>query len=280
MLPVSHLGPTAPVVWGVLNVTPDSFSDGGLFENVEGAVKHARRMRLAGADVIDVGGESTRPGAQRISEDTELRRVLPVVEALHDDGFIVSIDTMRADVASQAVAAGASVVNDVSGGRADADMHRVVADLGVPYVLMHWRGHSDEMDALADYYDPVAQVSAELTEQVDLALNAGIDRENLILDPGLGFAKDAQNNWALMARISELNEIGFPLLVGPSRKRFIGHLLADTDGTMRPVEERDVATAAMSALLAERKIWGLRVHEVRGTVDAIKVALAMQGSGG
>jgi dihydropteroate synthase len=268
------------VVWGVLNVTPDSFSDGGLFEHVDAAVQHARSMLLAGADVIDVGGESTRPGAQRISEDAELQRVLPVIEALHGEGLIVSIDTMRANVVSQAVAAGAAIVNDVSGGRADAAMHRVVADLGVPYVLMHWRGHSDEMDALADYGDPVDQVSAELIEQVDLALNAGIDRANLILDPGLGFAKDVQHNWALLEQVSRLNEVGFPLLVGPSRKRFIGHLLADDEGTMRPVEERDVATAAMSALLAEREVWGLRVHEVRGTVDAIKVALAMHGSAG
>jgi len=264
-------------VWGVLNVTPDSFSDGGLFDSVDRAIEQARTMHAQGADVIDVGGESTRPGAQRITPDEECARVLPVIRELSGAGMTVSIDTMRAQVAEAAVQAGASIVNDVSGGRADETMHGVVARLGVPYVLMHWRGHSDRMDELARYHDPVAQVREELQEQVGKAMDAGVDGSALILDPGIGFAKDAEHNWQVLCGLDHLSDLGFPLLVGPSRKRFLGALLADDAGTMRETAGRDVATSAMSALLAERGVWGVRVHDVQGTVDAIKVSMAMRG---
>lgn len=265
------------MVWGVLNVTPDSFSDGGLFDSVDRAIEQAGAMQAQGADVIDVGGESTRPGAQRITADEECARVLPVIRELSGAGMTVSIDTMRAQVAQAAVQAGASIVNDVSGGRADETMHGVMARLDVPYVIMHWRGHSDRMDELARYYDPVAQVCEELQEQVDKAVAAGVDGSALILDPGIGFAKNAEHNWQVLRGLDRLDSLGFPLLVGPSRKRFLGALLADDSGTMRETAGRDVATSAMSALLAERGVWGVRVHDVQGTVDAIKVSMAMRG---
>jgi len=265
------------VVWGVLNVTPDSFSDGGRFDSIDRALEQAHRLVEQGADVIDVGGESTRPGAQRITPDEECARVLPVIRELSGAGMTVSIDTMRAQVAEAAVQAGASIVNDVSGGRADETMHGVVARLGVPYVIMHWRGHSDRMDELAQYHDPVAQVCEELQEQVGKAMDAGVDGSALILDPGIGFAKDAEHNWQVLRGLDRLGDLGFPLLVGPSRKRFLGALLADDAGTMRETAGRDVATSAMSALLAERGVWGVRVHDVQGTVDAIKVSMAMRG---
>jgi dihydropteroate synthase len=203
--------------------------------------------------------------------------VLPVIRELSGAGMTVSIDTMRAQVAQAAVQVGASIVNDVSGGRADEAMHGVVARLGVPYVIMHWRGHSDRMDELARYHDPLAQVCEELQEQVDKAVAAGIDGSSLILDPGIGFAKDAEHNWQVLRGLDRLQALGFPLLVGPSRKRFLGALLADDAGTMRETAGRDVATSAMSALLAERGVWGVRVHDVQGTLDAIKVSLAMRG---
>ncbi|HEV8024815.1 MAG TPA: dihydropteroate synthase [Candidatus Nanopelagicales bacterium] len=275
-LPQPSVAPGAPVVWGVLNVTPDSFSDGGLFDSVDLAVEQGHRMRAQGADVVDVGGESTRPGAQRITADAECARVLPVIEEVARSGIAVSVDTMRADVAEEAVKAGASIVNDVSGGRADERMHEVVAGLGVPYVIMHWRGHSDRMDELAQYHDPVGQVCEELREQVEKATAAGIEPSSLILDPGLGFAKNAEHNWTVLRGLDRLNDLGLPLLVGPSRKRFLGTLLADADGTMRETSGRDVATSAMSALLTERGVWGLRVHDVQGTIDAIKVSIAMR----
>ena len=265
------------MVWGVLNVTPDSFSDGGLFDSVDRAIEQAGTMHAQGADVIDVGGESTRPGAQRITPDEECARVLPVIRELSAAGMTVSIDTMRSQVAEAAVHAGASIVNDVSGGRADETMHGVVARLDVPYVIMHWRGHSDRMDELARYHDPVAQVREELQEQVGKAMDAGVDGSALILDPGIGFAKDAEHNWQVLRGLDRVSDLGFPLLVGPSRKRFLGALLADDAGTMRETAGRDVATSAMSALLAERGVWGVRVHDVQGTVDAIKVSMAMRG---
>jgi dihydropteroate synthase len=267
----------APLVWGVLNVTPDSFSDGGLFDSVDRAVEQAAVMGAQGADVIDVGGESTRPGAQRITPEEECDRVLPVVRELSGAGMTVSIDTMRAPVAEAAVQAGASIVNDVSGGRADETMHQVVARLDVPYVIMHWRGHSDQMDELARYHDPVAQVCEELQEQVDKAVDAGVNESALILDPGIGFAKNTEHNWEVLRGLDRLGNLGFPMLVGPSRKRFLGALLADDSGTMRETAGRDVATSVMSALLAEWGVWGVRVHDVQGTVDAIKVSLAMRG---
>ena len=268
------------MVWGVLNVTPDSFSDGGRFHTIERAVAHARSMRDQGADVIDVGGESTRPGASRVSPDEEEQRVMPIIEALVAEGMRVSIDTTRSRVAVSAIGAGASIVNDVSGGRADDSMHAAVANLGVPYVVMHWRGHSDHMNELAKYRDPVREVCAEIGEQVAAAVSAGIERDRIIVDPGFGFAKEAEHNWALARSLEELQQLGQPILVGASRKRFLGALLADSSGTPRDADGRDVATAALSALLAaSSSIWGLRVHDVQATVDALKVVAAMRQGG-
>jgi dihydropteroate synthase len=277
-LPSPGLGRGAPVVWGVLNVTPDSFSDGGRFDTVDHAVEQARLLHRQGADIIDVGGESTRPGAERISPDTEMQRVLPVIQALVSEGMTVSIDTMRAQVAQAAVHHGASIVNDVSGGRADTDMHRSVAELGVPYVLMHWRGHSVHMNELASYQDTVGEVCREISEQVTAATNAGVSRDMIVVDPGIGFAKEAQHNWELLTALEKVAELDLPILVGASRKRFLGSLLEDPSGQSRPSEGRDVATAVLSGLLTlSGVVWGLRVHDVQGTVDAIKVVAAMSG---
>lgn len=275
-LPIPGLGAGSPVVWGVLNVTPDSFSDGGRFDSLDRALEQARVMHDQGADVIDVGGESTRPGAERITQEEEMRRVLPVIETLSGQGMTVSIDTMRAEVAQAAVAAGASLVNDVSGGRADADMHAAVAQLRVPYVIMHWRGHSERMNELAIYDDPLRQVCEEIEEQVDAAVRAGVERDHIVVDPGIGFAKEAEHNWALLRAIDSVNGVGLPVLVGASRKRFLGALLADADGQPRDANGRDVATAVLSGFLAD-SVWGLRVHDVGSTVDALKVARAMSG---
>ena len=278
-LPSPSHGAGTPVVWGVLNVTPDSFSDGGRFDALDRAIAHAHLMHSQGADVIDVGGESTRPGARRISVEEEMRRVLPVIGQLVEDGMTVSIDTMRADVAAAAVAAGATLVNDVSGGRADAAMHPLVAQLQVPYVIMHWRGHAERMNDLAVYDDPARQVRVEIEEQVAAAVHAGIDSDRIIVDPGIGFAKESDHNWAVLTNMGELQSLGLPVLVGASRKRFLGSLLADDAGQPRDPDGRDVATAVLSALLAS-SVWGLRVHDVQATVDAIKVVGAMSGAGG
>jgi dihydropteroate synthase len=274
VLPTSQSESGMPVVWGVLNVTPDSFSDGGRFTSIDEAVAHGRSMCAQGADVIDVGGESTRPGAERVTAEQETIRVLPVIKRLAAEGFVVSIDTMRAEVAAAAVSAGAQMVNDVSGGRADPQMHSVVAGLGVPYVIMHWRGHSDRMNELAVYSDPVRQVCDEITEQVAAAQAAGIGRDRLIIDPGIGFAKEAEHNWALLRALDSVNELGLPVLVGASRKRFLGALLANADGRPRESDGRDVATAVLNGLLAW-KVWGLRVHDVQATLDALKIVRAM-----
>ena len=265
-------------MWGVVNVTPDSFSDGGRFDTMDRAIEHGLRLREQGADVIDVGGESTRPGAQRVGADEERRRVLPVVEALVAEGVTVSIDTMRSEVAVAAVECGAGIVNDVSGGQADAAMHAVIANLAVPYVIMHWRGYSDRMDEQAIYGDPVRQVREEVSAQVEAALDAGIDRGSLIVDPGIGFAKNAEHNWSVLRSLDALVDLGLPVLVGASRKRFLGELLADVGGEPRDAGGRDVATAALSGVLAQRdSVWGLRVHDVQATVDALKVVRAMAG---
>ena len=267
------------MVWGVLNVTPDSFSDGGRFDALERAIAHAHAMHSQGADVIDVGGESTRPGARRISVEEEMRRVLPVIEGIANQGITVSVDTMRSDVAAAAIAAGATLVNDVSGGRADEAMHPLVAELKVPYVIMHWRGHSDRMNELAVYDDPVLQVREEIEQQVAAAVNAGIDSDRIIVDPGIGFAKESDHNWAVLKHVDAFLSFGLPILVGASRKRFLGDLLADDAGQPRDPDGRDVATAVLSGLLVG-SVWGLRVHDVQATVDAIKVVGAMSGSGG
>lgn len=263
--------PDRCVVMGVLNVTPDSFSDGGLFTDLDAAIAHGLALTAAGADIVDVGGESTRPGAERVDAEEEIRRVVPPIRALAAAGVAVSVDTTRAAVAEAAVDAGASIVNDVSGGLADPGMAKVVAAAAVPWVLMHWRGHSRDMQALARYGDVVADVRRELSRQVDIALTAGVEAENIVLDPGLGFAKTAEHNWTLLARLDELAAIGFPVLVGASRKAFLGRLLAGPDGTPAPVEARENATVATGVLAAVMGAWGVRVHEVTPTLDAMKV---------
>jgi dihydropteroate synthase len=260
---------------GVVNVTPDSFSDGGAFGDTGSAVAHGLDLLAAGADIIDVGGESTRPGAGRVSADEERRRVEPVVAALADAGAVVSIDTMRASTAAAALAAGARIVNDVSGGRADAGLPAVVADAGVPYVVMHWRAHSATMQQHADYADVVVDVCNELRERVDDVVAAGVDPGCVVIDPGLGFAKTPDHNWALLDRLEELHAIGRPLLVGASRKSFLGALLAD-DGRPRPTSGRDDATAAITVVAALAGAWGVRVHDVRPNADAVRVVARLR----
>jgi dihydropteroate synthase len=264
-------------VMGVLNVTPDSFSDGGRYLHLDDALSHGVEMWRDGADLIDVGGESTRPGADRIAPDVEIARILPVIKDLAAAGVVVSVDTTRARVAEAALTAGAVVVNDVSGGLADPDMARVVADAGVPWILMHWRGYSKDMDSLATYDDVVADVRAELSARVDAALAAGVSADALALDPGLGFAKRAEHNWSLLRRLDALMDLGFPVLVGASRKRFLGSLLADKQGVPRSPDGREDATAAISALVAAAGAWGVRVHDVRRSLDAVKVADVLHG---
>jgi dihydropteroate synthase len=264
------------IVMGVLNVTPDSFSDGGRYADLDSAVAHAVRMAGEGADLIDVGGESTRPGAVRVAAEEECRRVLPVIGELAAAGLTVSVDTYRARVAEQALAAGARIVNDVSGGLGDPDMARVVRDAGCPWVLMHWRGHSATMAQLASYDDVVADVRTELLARVDDAVAAGVAASQLVLDPGLGFAKRAAHNWALLAHLEALTSIGLPVLIGSSRKSFLGSLLAGPDGTARPTSGRETATAALTLFAALNGAWGVRVHEVAANVDAALVAAAIR----
>ncbi|QKG22852.1 dihydropteroate synthase [Actinomadura verrucosospora] len=268
------------LVMGVVNVTPDSFSDGGSWFDPEKAVSHGLDLVAEGADIVDVGGESTRPGAQRVSLDEELRRVVPVIRALTEENVPVSVDTMRAEVAEAAVAVGARLVNDVSGGLADPDMPRVVAAANVPYVVMHWRGHSHDMQTRSVYADVVREVREELLHRVDAVLEEGVDPSMVVLDPGLGFAKSptAGHNWALLAHLNELIGTGYPLLVGASRKSFFTTLLADPDGTRRPFAECDDATVAVTALAATAGAWCVRVHRVRPNVDAVRVAAAIEAA--
>jgi dihydropteroate synthase len=267
---------------GVVNVTDDSFSDGGLFLDRDRAVAHGVQLVAQGAAIVDVGGESTRPGATRIDPELETRRILPVVKELAQHGITVSIDTMHASVAHTALENGAQIVNDVSGGRADPDMARVVADAGVPWVLMHWRSvGADRPHEVPRYGDVVAEVRAELMAGVDAAVAAGVDPGNLIIDPGLGFAKTAQHNWALLNALPDLVGTRIPVLVGASRKRFLGTLLAGDDGEPRPPAGRETATAVISALAGWHHVWGVRVHDVRASVDALAVVAAWQaGSDG
>lgn len=260
------------LVMGVVNVTPDSFSDGGRWFAPDAAVAHGLALLADGADLLDVGGESTRPGAARVPVAEELDRVLPVVRELVSRGAAVSVDTTRAEVAAAAVAAGAVVVNDVSGGLAEPEIRDVVARTGVVYVAMHWRGHADVMDSLAQYDDVVTDVRRELADRVAELRAAGVADHQVVLDPGLGFAKPGSANWPLLARLPELVADGFPVLVGASRKRFLGHLLAGEDGVPVAPEQRDAATAAVSALAAAAGAWCVRVHEARGTADAVRVA--------
>jgi dihydropteroate synthase len=266
---------------GVLNVTDDSFSDGGRYLDVGGAVQHGLALAAQGADIVDVGGESTRPGAVRVQPDVEAARVIPVVKELAAQGITVSIDTMHARVARAALENGAQIVNDVSGGRADPDMAPLVADAGAPWVLMHWRPVSpDSPHQVPNYRDVVAEVRADLLASVDDAVAAGVDPAKLVIDPGLGFAKTGQHNWALLHGLSELVATGVPVLIGASRKRFLGTLLAGSDGTIRPPAGRETATAVISALAAVHGAWGVRVHDVRASVDALKVVQAWQGGEG
>ncbi|SDF58139.1 dihydropteroate synthase [Klenkia brasiliensis] len=266
------------LVMGVLNVTPDSFSDGGCFADTPSAVAHGLAMHAAGADWVDVGGESTRPGADRVDAEQELARVRPVVAELAAAGVRVSIDTTRAEVAAAALDAGAGLVNDVSGGLADAGMAPLVAERGVPWVLMHWRGHSREMQAAARYGDVVTEVCAELTARVEDVVAAGVDPAQLVLDPGLGFAKNAEHNWALLAGLDRLVGLGLPLLVGASRKTFLGRLLADDDGTPRAADRRDAATLATTVLAAEAGAWGVRVHDAAASADAVRTVAAVRAA--
>lgn len=259
-------------VLGVLNVTPDSFSDGGQFFDRDDAVRHGIALREAGADLVDVGGESTRPGATRIDAATERARVLPVIADLVAHGVPVSVDTSRAAVAAAAIEAGAVLVNDVSGGLADPGMASVVSAARIPWVLMHWRGGAD---APVGYEDVIGEVRAELVARVDAVVLAGVDPSLIVLDPGLGFAKGASHNWALLRRLDVLVALGFPVLIGASRKRFLGHLLADADGAPRPPAGRDVATAVITGLAADRGAWGVRVHDVASSLDAVAVATAI-----
>ncbi len=264
--------PDRCLVMGVVNVTPDSFSDGGRYFDTDLAVAHGMRLVGEGADLVDVGGESTRPGAVRPSVAEELDRVLPVVSALAAAGASVSVDTMRAEVAAAAVDAGAVLVNDVSGGRADPDMFGTVAGLGVAYVLMHWRAHSARMQQHTDYDDVVEDVIAELAEQVEAAMAAGIAPARIAVDPGIGFSKTAEQNWDVLAATGRLHELELPVLVATSRKRFLGVLLAAADGTLRPAAEREDGTTATSTLAAAAGAWCVRVHSVRANLDAVKVA--------
>lgn len=256
---------------GILNVTPDSFSDGGMWSDPDTAIRHGAEMVADGADIIDVGGESTRPGSYRATEQVELDRALPVVSTLAQQGAVISIDTMRAAVARRAVAAGASMINDVSGGQADPAMFDTVAELGVPYVLMHWRGHGNEMDRLARYSDVVGEVVAELSGQVESALAAGVDQQQLICDPGFGFAKTGEHNWELLQHLDSLSALGPPLLLGHSRKRFLGSLLGGPSQETRPPAERDSASAALTWWAGQRGVWGVRVHAVRPSRDGLAV---------
>ncbi len=273
---IEGAAPHAPRVMGIVNVTPDSFSDGGRYDTTERAVAHGRALLAEGADLLDIGGESTRPGATRPLVAEELDRVVPVIRELVGGGAVVSVDTMRAEVAEAALAAGAAIVNDVSGGRADPRILEVVAATGATYVAMHWRAHADRMQDFTDYSPDgvVATVRHELGERLAAAEAAGVARERIVLDPGLGFAKEPHHNWELLRNLDVLRDLGCPLLVGASRKSFLGALLA-ADGVARPVDDREHAHAALVAVLAGRRVDVLRVHDVRATRDALAVAAAM-----
>jgi dihydropteroate synthase len=262
-----------PLLMGVVNVTPDSFSDGGRWSTPDASIAHARDLLADGADILDIGGESTRPGATRPLVEEELGRVVPVIRELASEGAVVSVDTMRAEVAAAALAAGASIVNDVSGGLADPRILDVVADSDATYVCMHWRAHSVHMNEHALYDGPggvVGAVRAELLERVEALHTAGVPDDRIVLDPGLGFAKRAEHNWALLAGIPDLQALGFRLLVGASRKSFLGTLLADAAGEPRPVDGREDATTALTVLVAQQHVWALRVHDVRASRDALR----------
>jgi len=263
---------------GVVNVTPDSFSDGGLWFAPAAGVAHGLELWEQGADILDVGGESTRPGAVRTSEEEELRRVIPVIRELVRQGARISVDTMRAAVATQAVEAGASIVNDVSGGLADPEMAPAVAAAGVPFVVMHWRGHSDTMQGRATYGDVVPDVCRSLAERVADLCDQGVARDQLIVDPGFGFGKLAEHNWSLLAHLDEVKALGFPVLIGASRKAFLGRLGVPEGGEPRPPADRDAATAATTVVAGLAGVWGVRVHDVASSVDALRVVAALEAA--
>jgi dihydropteroate synthase len=267
-------------VIGVINVTPDSFSDGGSFLDADDAVKQSRALHSQGADLLDIGGESTRPGAERVSAAEEWRRVGPVVSEVAAAGIAVSIDTMRAETAERALDAGAAMVNDVSGGRADPDLPALVAERRAPYVVMHWRAHSRQMREHAVYGDVLAEVRDELAERLQAVLSAGCSAEQIVLDPGLGFAKTGEHNWTLLSHLEALLALGRPVLVGASRKSFLGRLLPAADGSPRSMSGRDDATTAVTALAAAVGAWAVRVHDVRASADAVRVAGAWTNARG
>ena len=284
------MGFQRPHIMGVVNVTPDSFSDGGQFLAAESAIAHAKQLFQEGATILDIGGESTRPGAQRVEVSEEINRVVPLIQAIRASNWflqaaadgvapLISIDTMNHETAVAAVAAGANLVNDVSGGLADPQMFAAVAGTTAGYILSHWRGHSTEMDQLNHYEDIATDVVAEIAEQVAVAVANGIARERIIVDPGLGFAKDLKQNWELVARLDRLEQLGLPVLVGASRKRFLAGVLEPEDPASVDNGRRDVATAVLTALLLQRKLWGVRVHNVQATVDAIKLVEALRVAG-
>ena len=248
------------LVMGILNITPDSFADGGKYHDFESAIRRGHEMIAEGVDIIDIGGESTKPGAERITLDEELNRVIPVVKELSKLGVQISIDTMRSEVARKAIEAGASIINDVSGGLADKEMLSTAASLELPYIAMHWRGHSKDMNFQAVYKDVVSEVINELQERIKASLDAGIKKDNLIIDPGLGFAKDADHNWAIIDSISRFVDLGYPVLVGASRKRFLGGDNPDL---------REAATIALTQRLSTTGIWAIRVHSVKPHKEVI-----------
>ena len=273
-----------PLVMGVLNATPDSFSDGGQFSAEDDALNHARLLIAAGSNIIDVGGESTRPGAERITIEEEQRRVISLIKKIAAEpafiasGARISIDTMNSQTAKAAIDAGAKIINDVSGGLADPDMFSVAAETSAILVISHWRGFSDRMDSLNEYQDIARDVAAELSVQAEAAIAAGVKREKIVIDPGLGFAKDMQQNWKLVARLDELEKLGLPILVGASRKRFIAGMLEPDEAGEVSNSRRDLATAVLTALLLQRKLWGIRVHNVIATTDAIDVVEALRNA--
>ena len=266
-----------PKIMGVLNITPDSFSDGNQYTSLESALDQAKLLSMTGADIIDVGGESTRPGATRVSVEEEQSRAIPVIREIAKLGLAqISIDTMNAATAKAAVEAGASIINDVSGGLADPEMFAVAAETQAQLVISHWRGHSTLMDDLNQYQDIAKDVARELSQRVELAISEGVARDKIVIDPGLGFAKDMKQNWELVARLDELEKLGLPILVGASRKRFIAGVLDGDEPSSVGNERRDMATAVLTALLLQRKLWGVRVHNTLATLDAINIVQALR----
>ena len=255
------------LIMGILNITPDSFADGGKYFSKTDAINHGRRLMAEGADIIDIGGESTKPGVDRVSEDQEMERVIPVIEELLKDGAVISVDTMRSNVAKEAITKGVTYINDVSGGLADEKMASIIAaNSSIQYIVMHWRGHSKQMQINANYKDVVREVKDELDERVTVLIKHGIRPEQIILDPGIGFAKESEHNWEILKNIDRLQMLGYPLLVGVSRKSFLGELI-----NSKEPEAREFATISLTVELARQKVWGVRTHSVRAHKEAIAV---------